>query len=80
VAIHKKFLRQDYEMSIQRETRVDCRDQCFACGILPKYAAVRAQTAAPAWECPPVTPIAERRKQRHAARSGEREPNVTLLG
>ena len=80
VAIHKKFLRQDYEMSIQRETRVDCRDQCFACGILPKYAATRAQTAAPAWECPPVTPIAERSKQRHAARSGEREPNVSLLG
>ncbi len=75
VAIHKKFLRQDYEMSVKRETRVDCRDQCFACGILPKFTKIRATTAAPAWECPPVTPIAERRQRRPLSR----EPNVQLV-
>ena len=80
VAIHKKFLRQDYEMSVRRETRVDCRDQCFACGILPKYSQIRAQTEAPAWECPPVTPIAERRNRRERLRQTLREPNVTLVG
>ncbi len=66
VGIHKKFLREDYLMSIRRETRVDCRDKCFACGILPKFAKERSTTEDMAWECPPVTPISERRRARHA--------------
>ncbi len=43
-AVHKKFLKDDYLMSIKRETRVDCRDKCFACGILPKFKEERSQT------------------------------------
>ncbi|MCL4252672.1 MAG: TIGR03960 family B12-binding radical SAM protein [Anaerolineae bacterium] len=68
-AVHKKFLVDDYLMSIKGETRVDCRDQCFACGILPKFKDIRSQTAPESWECPPVKPISERK----------REPNVTLM-
>jgi radical SAM family uncharacterized protein len=56
VALKKKFLLEDYLMSQQGETRVDCRDQCFACGILPKFSQTRSETPAEAWECPPVTP------------------------
>jgi len=56
VALKKKFLVEDYLMSQRGETRVDCRDKCFACGILPKFAEVRSQTADKAWECPPVVP------------------------
>ncbi len=67
VGIHKKFLKQDYRMSIRRETRVDCRDKCFACGILPKFAKERSTTEDMAWECPPVTPISERRKAKPIA-------------
>jgi len=67
VGIHKKFLREDYLMSIKRETRVDCRDKCFACGILPKFAKERSTTEETAWECPPVTPISERKRARQAA-------------
>ncbi len=67
VGIHKKFLREDYLMSIKRETRVDCRDKCFACGILPKFAKERSTTEDMAWECPPVTPISERKRARQAA-------------
>ena len=63
VGIRKKFLKDDYLMSIRQETRVDCRDQCFACGILPKFAKERSTTAPPAWECPPVTPISERQRR-----------------
>ncbi|MCY3977147.1 MAG: TIGR03960 family B12-binding radical SAM protein [Chloroflexi bacterium] len=66
VGLHKKFLREDYLMSIRRETRVDCRDKCFACGILPKFAKQRSTTEDMAWECPPVTPISERQRARHA--------------
>ncbi len=60
-ALRKKFLLDDYLMSIRRETRVDCRDKCFACGILPKFAKERSNTEDLAWECPPVTPISQRR-------------------
>jgi hypothetical protein len=54
LAITKKFLTQDYLMSQQQETRIDCRHQCFACGILPKLTDLRRETAPEAWECPPV--------------------------
>jgi radical SAM family uncharacterized protein len=75
-AVHKKFLKDDYLMSIKGETRVDCRDQCFACGILPKFKEQRAQTEEMAWECPPVKPISERNR---ASSDGERAPNVALI-
>lgn len=54
IAVTKKFLTQDYLMSQTQETRIDCRHQCFACGILPKLKEMRRETEAEAWECPPV--------------------------
>jgi len=75
-AVHKKFLKDDYLMSIKGETRVDCRDKCFACGILPKFKAERSQTEDMAWECPPVKSISERKR---AGGDGERVPNVALM-
>jgi radical SAM family uncharacterized protein len=54
IAVTKKFLTKDYLMSQQQETRVDCRNQCFACGILPKLKDLRRETALEAWQCPPV--------------------------
>lgn len=61
IGVHKRFLRDDYLMSLRGETRVDCRDNCFACGILPKFAKERSKTDAEAWECPPVKPVSERK-------------------
>lgn len=55
VAVTRRFLTQDYLMSGRQETRIDCRDHCFACGILPGFNDLRRQTAADAWECPPLT-------------------------
>ena len=54
IAVTKKFLTQDYLMSQEQETRIDCRHQCFACGILPKLKDLRRETEPEAWECPPV--------------------------
>ncbi len=54
VAVTKKFLAQDYLMSLEQEKRVDCREQCFACGILPKLKDLRRETPDEAWQCPPV--------------------------
>ncbi len=77
VAVHKKFLKEDYLMSMKGETRVDCRDKCFACGILPKFKDIRSETEKMAWECPPVKPISERKRGEHS--DSERVPNVTVL-
>ncbi len=60
VAVRKNFLAQDYLMSLKGETRIDCRNRCFACGILPKFAQTRSQTPPQAWKCPPVRPRTER--------------------
>lgn len=64
VAVTRRFLTGDYLMSQQQETRIDCRHHCFACGILPKLKDLRRETPAEAWECPPVTSVAERRGKR----------------
>jgi radical SAM family uncharacterized protein len=61
IAVTRRFLTQDYLMSGRGETRIDCRDQCFACGILPKLKDLRRETAPEAWECPPVSKIGDRR-------------------
>lgn len=63
VAVTRRFLTQDYLMSGKGETRIDCRDQCFACGILPKMTDMRRETPPEAWECPPVSKISERKKR-----------------
>ena len=64
--VRKKFLAEDYLWSTQGRTRVDCRERCFACGILPKFVETRKQTDPEAWKCPPVTPSSERGKNRQA--------------
>ncbi len=54
MAVTRKFLTSDYLMSKEQKTRVDCRSQCFACGILPKLKELRRETPEDAWKCPPV--------------------------
>ena len=63
IAVRKKFLAQDFLMSQRGETRVDCRERCFACGILPTFVQLRGETPAKAWECPQVIPKHLRGKQ-----------------
>jgi len=52
--VRKSFLTEDYLWSLQGRTRLDCRERCFACGILPKFAALRREHPGEAWECPEV--------------------------
>jgi len=53
-SVRKKFLTEDYLWSLQGKTRVDCRERCFACGILPTFADLRRQNPGDVWECPEV--------------------------
>jgi len=52
--VRKKFLAEDYAWSRQRKTRVDCREQCFACGILPTFIDLRRANSGDIWQCPEV--------------------------
>ncbi|MFC1879042.1 TIGR03960 family B12-binding radical SAM protein [Chloroflexota bacterium] len=52
--VRKKFLTEDYLWSKQGRTRVDCRERCFACGILPTFADMRRNNPGEVWQCPEV--------------------------
>jgi hypothetical protein len=54
-AVRKKFLAEDYRWSQQGKTRVDCRERCFACGILPTFADLRRANPGDVWQCPEVS-------------------------
>jgi hypothetical protein len=53
-AVRKNFLFQDFRMSLEGEIRVDCRLQCFACGILPTFNNIRRENRGDVWKCPDV--------------------------
>jgi radical SAM family uncharacterized protein len=53
-SVRKKFLTEDYLWSLQGKTRIDCRERCFACGILPTFAEMRRQNPGEVWQCPEV--------------------------
>lgn len=52
--VRKKFLTEDYLWSQRGQTRVDCRERCFACGILPTFADLRRENPGEVWQCPEV--------------------------
>jgi radical SAM family uncharacterized protein len=52
--VRATFLKQDYQWSLEERFREDCRDHCFACGILPGFNDLRRNTPEDAWKCPPV--------------------------
>jgi radical SAM family uncharacterized protein len=52
--LRKKFLTEDYLWSQQGRTRIDCRERCFACGILPTFAEFRRMNPGEVWQCPEV--------------------------
>ena len=52
--VRKRYLYQDYCQSLENQIRVDCRAQCFACGILPVFADLRRAYPGDGWKCPEV--------------------------
>jgi radical SAM family uncharacterized protein len=53
-AVRASYLKEEYAWSKEGRLRSDCRDQCFACGILPGFNELRVNTPEEAWKCPPV--------------------------
>jgi radical SAM family uncharacterized protein len=61
-AVRKNFLFQDFRQSLEGQIRVDCRLNCFACGILPTFANMRRENPGDVWKCPDVkTPLSTNR-------------------
>ena len=53
-AVRKNFLFQDFRQSLEGQIRVDCRLNCFACGILPTFSDLRRAHPGEGWKCPEV--------------------------
>jgi radical SAM family uncharacterized protein len=53
-AVRKNFLFQDFRQSLEGEIRVDCRLNCYACGILPTFIDMRRDHPGEGWGCPDV--------------------------
>ena len=54
VGVKKSFLLEDYRWSLEGKLRVDCREHCFACGILPTFSNIRRENPGEHWRCPEV--------------------------
>ena len=50
--VTKAFLKRDLEWSKLGKTRNDCREQCYACGILDAFATKRPVSPLVYWGCP----------------------------
>jgi radical SAM family uncharacterized protein len=62
-SIRKSFLIEDYHWSLEAKTRQDCREKCFACGVLPKFGNIRAENPGDGWKCPEVKPKSQRKSR-----------------
>jgi radical SAM family uncharacterized protein len=67
--VRTSFLKEEYRNSQQGITRGDCREQCYACGILPGFTELRAALPDDAWKCPPV-----KSKTKRSAAAAETQP------
>jgi radical SAM family uncharacterized protein len=64
-AVRKNFLFQDFRMSLEGAIRVDCRQNCYACGILPTFASLRREHPGEGWKCPEVKSPLSKTPQAH---------------
>lgn len=70
--VRRSYLEQDYLRSQRSETRLDCRQDCYACGILPVFAHLRQEHPGDAWQCPEVkTPSHPHQALAVASETGE---------
>jgi len=52
--VQKRWLLMDWVSAQKGETKIDCREHCFNCGILTAFKGLRALSPPEAWECPPI--------------------------
>ncbi len=52
--VEKRWLLLDWHAAEKGETKIDCREHCYHCGILTAFKGLRANTPPTAWQCPPI--------------------------
>ena len=52
--VSRRYLVKEYEKSLIPETTDDCRNNCYACGILPAFSDLRRENPGELWLCPEV--------------------------
>lgn len=52
--VRKSYLIQEYQRSQHGLLREDCRNRCYACGILPEFNQLRHRYPGNHWKCPEV--------------------------
>jgi radical SAM family uncharacterized protein len=52
--VEKRWLLLDWYQAEKGETKIDCREHCYHCGILSAFKGLRANTPPLAWKCPPI--------------------------
>lgn len=52
--VRKSYLLEEYQNSLQGILRGDCRQHCYACGILPAFTRLRRENPGNGWKCPEV--------------------------
>ena len=50
--VRKAFLQDDYRWSLAGKVRPDCRERCYACGILTAFNELRLTAPGGGWKCP----------------------------
>lgn len=52
--VSKKYLLKEYQNSLEQKITLDCRNNCYVCGILPIFNKIRAENPGEEWKCPEV--------------------------
>jgi hypothetical protein len=52
--VEKRWLLMDWYAAEKGETKIDCREHCYHCGILTAFKGLRANTPPQAWQCPSI--------------------------
>jgi len=52
--VSRKYLEKEYQNSLNGTLTDDCRDNCYACGILPAFNTLRRENPGELWLCPEV--------------------------
>jgi len=55
-AVKPDYLLKEFHNSAAGETTDDCREKCYACGILPEFNDLRRVNPGDHWKCPEVAP------------------------
>jgi radical SAM family uncharacterized protein len=53
--VSRAYLVNEFQASKDYQLRSDCREQCYACGLLPAFRELRRQNPGADWKCPPVS-------------------------